>query len=654
MKKAVIFTMILCLSICGMLNAQDKEKYMLVLNNQAESMNKINLTTGASAQITNNEFGLVPNDIVVYNGKGYIINSNSHNIQIINLADFSIEGTISLPTVESAGANPMHMVFTGFAKAYVTSWVHNKVYIIDVDKKEVTGSIDVGTRPTGILRVDRTVYVANCGYNPATWGYENCSVSIIDAVKDSVTYTFDMPANPQQLAVSPAGKVYTICTGNYSSEFGKIVVIDPFGSPTWTPAVVDTVELGGSPSDIEITSTGLAFMAAGGEWTGSGHGYMYVYNTAADTVLHSVSNPVNIGDGVMNIYIDNETDDVYAACYSADKIQKINPADFSIVQEYQAGQGPGGITVYTSYGVTDPFADEVVSFTPGADCSGYGSEYYPFNIIGPPDRRKSITETNQSNDPRELLSLGTDGEIVVGFTNNVVFNGPGPDFTVFENPFKSLWDGSHFVEAGIVSVSQDGQNWYTFPYDTSLFNVNDPTTFKGLAGVNPTLSGDPTDPSVSGGDSFDLSDIETAVPPAWIKYVKITDLGSIKKEGPWNGDFDLDAVVAINSSLEGLVGIENNSSLPGVYRLEQNYPNPFNPETTIKFEIPKTSNVTLKIYNSLGQIIRTLINKDYSAGFFHVVWDGRNDSGLKVSSGLYIYSIKAGDYSMSRKMVLLK
>ena len=88
--------------------------------------------------------------------------------------------------------------------------------------------------------------------------------------------------------------------------------------------------------------------------------------------------------------------------------------------------------------------------------------------------------------------------------------------------------------------------------------------------------------------------------------------------------------------------------------LEQNYPNPFNPSTTIDFSIPSDERVSLQIFSTTGRLIRTLINQNYSAGRHSVKWDGRNNWGRNVSSGMYIYRIKAGKYTKTMKMKLLR
>ena len=95
--------------------------------------------------------------------------------------------------------------------------------------------------------------------------------------------------------------------------------------------------------------------------------------------------------------------------------------------------------------------------------------------------------------------------------------------------------------------------------------------------------------------------------------------------------------------------------IPESFALYQNYPNPFNPTTTIRFDLPETRDVRIDIFNSAGRHIRTLVNNDYSAGAYKVVWDARDDRGVRVASGMYVYTIRAGqDFRVNRKLLLMK
>lgn len=104
----------------------------------------------------------------------------------------------------------------------------------------------------------------------------------------------------------------------------------------------------------------------------------------------------------------------------------------------------------------------------------------------------------------------------------------------------------------------------------------------------------------------------------------------------------------------GLVYDANSSVLPKSLELSQNYPNPFNPTTTIRFGLPDASRVQLTIYNVLGQQVRELIRENRSAGYHEVHWDGKNQKGKAVVSGMYIYRLETAAGVDVKKMLLVK
>jgi len=94
--------------------------------------------------------------------------------------------------------------------------------------------------------------------------------------------------------------------------------------------------------------------------------------------------------------------------------------------------------------------------------------------------------------------------------------------------------------------------------------------------------------------------------------------------------------------------------IPKTYALHQNYPNPFNPVTTITYDLVRSSKVELTIYNVMGQKVRMLFSQTQTAGFKRVTWDGKNDAGNAIASGVYIYRLQAGQFIRSRKLLFLK
>ena len=127
---------------------------------------------------------------------------------------------------------------------------------------------------------------------------------------------------------------------------------------------------------------------------------------------------------------------------------------------------------------------------------------------------------------------------------------------------------------------------------------------------------------------------------------------------PAQGQALLDCVNIIISLLQngGLLAKTGglDIELPQQYTLDQNYPNPFNPTTEIRFALPQPERVTLRIYNVTGQLVKTLASGSMDAGYYSFRWDGTNDGGVKVASGMYIYRIAAGSFIQTKKMILMK
>lgn len=184
----------------------------------------------------------------------------------------------------------------------------------------------------------------------------------------------------------------------------------------------------------------------------------------------------------------------------------------------------------------DPFVDRVVLFERG-EGAGYGMDQLPDVVLGAP-RGGGLLAPSQ-----HVLSLGGGGSITLEFVDNEVWDGPGPDFLVFENPFLVAPGDDPtqgFFELGKVEVSDDGQTWREFPYSVE--------TRAGCAGWRPVLANPdendrlPTDPLQAGGDPFDLAEVGLRV----IRFVRITDLDNTRGSKGTQG-FDLDAVSAIHS-----------------------------------------------------------------------------------------------------------
>lgn len=180
---------------------------------------------------------------------------------------------------------------------------------------------------------------------------------------------------------------------------------------------------------------------------------------------------------------------------------------------------------------------------------GQGAAYFPTNVLGPPAH---ATPNVPASIPQEVVSLGRNGTLTLTFDSPIA-DGEGADFVVFENAF--VWgNGQIFDEWMIVSVSENGDTWQTFPYDT--------LTGAGMAGRTPTNAPDGcTTPATCGGDAFDLATV--GLPLA--RYVRLQD--ATRYQGFDRLSAEVDAVGAIHQTLEIAPDINNKP----IFVKEDNY-----------------------------------------------------------------------------------
>jgi hypothetical protein len=182
----------------------------------------------------------------------------------------------------------------------------------------------------------------------------------------------------------------------------------------------------------------------------------------------------------------------------------------------------------------DPFADRLVSFSPGAG-AGFGGERLPQVVLGPPAGGGAM------DGGTDVVSLGVAGSIVLALDDAGIPDGPGPDLIVFENAFHVGGDPTRpYAEPGVVAVSEDGATFAEFPCRPEAW------PYEGCAGWHPVLSAPgngiaATDPTVAGGDAFDLADVGLAR----ARFVRIRDAG-LGAPLPDSAGFDLDAVASVH------------------------------------------------------------------------------------------------------------
>ena len=217
----------------------------------------------------------------------------------------------------------------------------------------------------------------------------------------------------------------------------------------------------------------------------------------------------------------------------------------------------------------DPFADRVALFSP-LSAGGFGSGSLPSNVTGPPEGASTFSPAYL---PNQLLSLHASpaggGSIILEFTDNIIESAAGMDFTVFENVFfKNKDPNQRFMEPATVEVALFEGQWQRFPFRVNVAadgtaDVTLPSYYaQGFAGVNATTGDDPSNPTRSGGDSFDVSALGRP-DLQWFRFIRLTATGDAavrdaagkvvrhttennSLNGSGSSGFDLDAVSAVN------------------------------------------------------------------------------------------------------------
>lgn len=251
-----------------------------------------------------------------------------------------------------------------------------------------------------------------------------------------------------------------------------------------------------------------------------------------------------------------------------------------------------------------------------------------------PDKSIVIADTNNVWFPKDSLFSGPNDVFgplcrpTIGRSsdNNVIFTA----FIVQTNKFMGMPDTANFHAIYLTASGDGGATWKTPVSITPETPLMD-WTYPNMTPIN----------DMDGADYYvNMLIQKDTIPGSFV-------------QGAANGQsLAQQMFTRVKISQDSIdVGIQNISNeIPGNFSLSQNYPNPFNPTTSIRFELPTTSNVTLKVYNVRGQLVEILVNNEQvSAGFKEVEFNATN-----LASGIYFYSIQAGDFKATKKMILIK
>ena len=448
-----------------------------------------------------------------------------------------------------------------------------------------------------------------------------------EALKDGDTRSENIRSTDRFAISAPLTPVLTLWVpGTEGDQAGNDVVIpaDP-GDVTVTVAAAGF----NAGSDITFTKDGTALDALAAD--DDGNASLMITMAAAGTVTVSAT------DGQ----------------YAADDLTIVFVAA-PVVEGRKAYVDSNGDAVYliTSENMTVDSADYVVFLA--AWGSNLGDAKY--------NAQADVNDDETVDSADYVLFIATWGKTAVGPATKPIVLLPG----VNENAEFSLSLGSERVVAGeLMAVDVSLANVAALMgYGFALNYETDKFEFVSVAPADEDLL------KSTGGDTplfhHLVADGQVEVVNGMVNGSAVSGGGDIVRfvfrvlrEFEDNARFEIaDGLVFDPSQLQNpavVAGVLELQSTPREFALHQNFPNPFNPDTTIKYDLAESADVTLQIYNVLGQVVRTLVASEaQNAGRYQIRWSGMDDRGVSVSSGIYFYRISAGEFQNVRKLMLLK
>ncbi|MBD3401506.1 hypothetical protein GF420_01320 [candidate division GN15 bacterium] len=327
--NSIVKKALLTLSLVGLLTASAvADSYLYVVNSIGETLSRINRDNGS---VDNNLISLgsdinsAPNQLVVRDTLAYVVCSVTDEIQVIDLNSSSTVGFISLP----AGSNPYWLACYNDTTAYVSLLANNGVAKIDLISRTVVDQFPVGKSPAGLAIARHKLYVVNSGFDFGTFTYDPGTVTVYDIGPDTLVETIATGLNPQFVDRDRQGRLHVVCTGNYSSVFGAVYLLDPAADE-----VVDSVLTGGSPGQIAIGPDNIAYLAAGGF---TEDGFVFSYDAGSGAVYHASANPLAVDQNCLAVTASADST-VYAASFT-DFVQRIDSSGAEL-NRYAVGDGP--------------------------------------------------------------------------------------------------------------------------------------------------------------------------------------------------------------------------------------------------------------------------------------------------------------------------
>jgi DNA-binding beta-propeller fold protein YncE len=306
---------------------------LFVVNGLAETLARYDIASRAvtcQRVILGREDAIAaPNAALVHGDRIYIVNSLANTVDAFSLPGLSRAGAVDI----GAGNSPWAIAVAG-DHAFVTNWQSGDLVRVDLGSLAVTGRTHAGTGAEGLAVAAGRVFVANSGYDLSTYSYGPGTVTVHDEDTGAVEDTLFVGVNPQVVLVDSSGVVHVLCTGDYGALRGRVFFVDPA-----IPAVIDSLELGGSPGFAALADSGKVFVS------GASGGLM-LYDASRRVVLRGPGDPVYDGGNLWGLAFDPEEQRLYVSDFDDDGVRVFDTVTGAQLASFASGDGPVACAFY--------------------------------------------------------------------------------------------------------------------------------------------------------------------------------------------------------------------------------------------------------------------------------------------------------------------
>lgn len=307
-----------------------------VINSLGETLSKVDLSTG---QVTVNCITLdsSPNDIVIDGELAYVVNSLSNNVQIIDLTTEQTVGTIEI----AMGVNPYYLVLENSDRGFVSNIMSGNVSVLDLNACTEVDTLYLGGAPEGLCVAQDRLFITDINYfgsqDPGhLYAYSLSTLELEGEVTVGV--------NPQIVREGPDSNLHVVCTGDFASIFGEVVIVDPLAM-----TVEQNIPIGGSPGSLAFDRQNIAYL---GSVAWAGEGLILSYDGLTYQIIHGEQNPIVLPSSAMDVAM-GSSDHIFAVCFNTDQLIELD-GDGNILRSFQVGLGPVTLAVQEAAATTSP------------------------------------------------------------------------------------------------------------------------------------------------------------------------------------------------------------------------------------------------------------------------------------------------------------